>query len=438
MSRRLEAFALLVASQLTVGVVRAQEPSWSERLAGAVRSLETRLEDGSAGLPKWLDRFRLSGNTDLAFLRGERHSPAPDGRFKVENARVFLDSGIGEGLHLGELQLAGEMSLYVEWDAVREHAFGNRVGSLYLRLDSLFGLDRLNLKVGRVLVPFGEEYVRLSEQRPENPLISFSAAAPYGWDRGALVFGTDARTRLHYVAGVMVGDGDWRVGFHRETQANGKLAWEPTAWSYVSVSGLHTGQLGARDRVGAATLELGETQIRSFGAESDVPNFEHGVRIHDDPEHRMTMNAGEADVIFAASDWGRLWFNYGRVAIRSHGSSRYDRDLNYGTAEGILGLGRFFHALDKVYLAGRYSVIGTFDADQGYLLDASTGGDALGFNTKRVSVFSVGVGYRLTRYLTLKSEYSWFDFALVRGVTPALRAEARGRSYFGFGATIGF
>ena len=65
-------------------------------------------------------------------------------------------------------------------------------------------------------------------------------------------------------------------------------------------------------------------------------------------------------------------------------------------------------------------------------------GADLGFNTKSVTIVSVGLGLRLGRHVTLKTEYSWYQFALVRGVPPAIRGAANDRDYVGVGASFGF
>src|SRR5206468_7045487 len=101
------------------------------------------------------------------------------------------------------------------------------------------------------------------------------------------------------------------------------------------------------------TLEFGG-EIAPVGEEADVPTFQHGVPVPEDPSGRITLTAGEADAVLTAGDWGRLWLACGRVAITSGASSRYDRDLSYGVAEGIFGLGRLSRRLDRLYLAARY------------------------------------------------------------------------------------
>ena len=442
MRRLLDASAaLLAALLLPLAVAGAEEPYWRQQvidLAARVRALEAGFEDGSGGVPRWLTRFHLAGNATFAYRQGDRHSPAPSGDLTADDTRLFLDTDLVSDLRLGERPLLGDASFYVEWQAVAEQAVENRVGSLYLRLDGVFGVDALNAKIGRVLLPYGEEYVRFAEQRAANPLLGFSAAAPYGRDQGLLFFGGTPGRSLQYVAGVLSGDTGFAVDLAHQAELAAKLIWEPTGWAHLSLSGLGTGPLGSRREPGAATLELGETHVTPFGSGTDVPSFRNGAPVADDPAGKLSMNAGEADMILNASDWGRLWLAGGRVAIRSGGASTYDRDLTYGTAEGILGLGAFSHALERLYVAARYSAIGTFDRNEGYLLDAGNGGDELGFNTRRVTVASLGAGIRVTSFLTLKSEYSWYDFVLVRGVTPDVRAEAGGRNFFGVGVTVAF
>src|SRR5581483_9388990 len=277
MSRAVETSAVVAALLVLTTAARADDggwPSFAQTLGTQLRALEARFDEGAGGLPPWLGRFRISGNGDFAYLNGDRHSPAPGGRFLVDNSRLFLDSELVDGLRLREWPLASDASFFVEWDAARDGEVLNTVGSFYLRLDHVLGLDPLNVKIGRVLIPFGEEYPRFSEQRPENPLISFSAAAPYGWDNGILFFGSSPWRSLQYVAGVMVGDTGFHVNTSRETQLDAKLAWQPVGWAHLSVSGLWTGKLGTHDEGGEAALEFGEREIGPLGSETDVTRFE--------------------------------------------------------------------------------------------------------------------------------------------------------------------
>jgi hypothetical protein len=205
------------------------------------------------------------------------------------------------------------------------------------------------------------------------------------------------------------------------------------------VSGLHTGELGDGDDPAEAALKFSGTFLVPFGSDSDVPNFQNGRRVADDPDLKFdTINAGEVDLVLSNETWGRLWLGYGWLGIRSAGNSIYDRDLQYGVAEGVLELGAFARMLEPLYLASRYSFMGTFDSDEGYRLGAMDDGDDLGFNTENLSIVSLGLGLRLGRSIVLKSEYAWYDFDLVRGANAELRRQARNRDFFGIDLSYRF
>ncbi len=385
----------------------------------------------------WLDRFRLSGNADLVYWNGEHRSFADSGQFSVENARMFLDVDIAQDLRVRDHVVADAASFYIEWDMFRWGEFKNKIGSLYGRFDGLFGLAPLNLKFGQMPIVFGEEYVRFSEGRPDNPLITFSAANPYNWDQGAMLFGANQRRSLEYVIQVMNGEAGEPI--NGDVQVSGKLTARPRPWAQVSLSGLHTGELGDGENPAKAALKFSGTFIVPFGSGTSVPNFQNGRAIPDDPDLKLdTMNAAEVDVVLSNGTWGRLWLGYGWLGIRSAGSSTYDRNLQYGVAEGVLELGALARMLDPLYLASRYSFMGTFDSDEGYRLGAMDDGDDLGFNTENLSIVSLGLGLRLGQSIVLKSEYAWYDFDLVRGTSAELRRQARDRDFFGIDLSYRF
>lgn len=367
----------------------------------------------SWSLPEWLKRIHLAGNADVSYLSGEENSPAAEGRFAVDNARFFLDVDLGE-----------KWSLYFEWDLVREAESKNQAGSLYLRLDEIFGGKALNLKVGRFPIPFGEEYPRFHEERPANPLISYSVGAPYNWDEGIEVFGGIGR--LKYNLAVQDGDDELNENFDSQPQIALKLGWRAADWAYLSFSAVDSGP------VGKAALEWGGTHPRPFGSGSDVPNYQRGVPVGDDPGNAVSFTAAEGDLVLEPGRAGRFWLSYGVIDIASSGSSAFDRQLAYYVAEARVDLGPTY------YLAARYSAIGTGDADEGYLLEAMNGGDDLGYNSESVSTLSVGGGARLGSRVVLKAEYSFYRFDLVRGVSADLAAAAKDRDYFSIGLSARF
>jgi hypothetical protein len=293
------------------------------------------------------------------------------------------------------------------------------------------------MKFGRMEIPFGEEYRRFHQQRTDNPLLSYSAPALWGWDEGIEFFGATPSQKVEWILAVT--DGDWDIAnTMHDVALTGKLTVHPAPWALVSVSGHRSGTIGTPDNSAWSALYISGWWASPFGLDSEEPNYQDGRPVPDDPDMALDLNVGELDVILTSGRWGRLWFAGGMMGIRSHGDPRYDRDLAYGIAEGILRLGPLSPWLERFYLAARYSTLGTFDDEEGYLIQGMNEGYELGYNVDRVGITSVGLGMHLNQYITLKSEYSWYDFDVVEGVPGSLRSLGQAQNYFGIGATVGF
>jgi hypothetical protein len=395
--------------------------------------------DREATLEDAFTRVHLMGNADVEFLYGARHSSASGARFLIDNARLYLDIDLGRDLAWGGQSLARDVSFYVEWDIARESQLENTIGSLYLRLDALGGLDWLNVKFGRFLIPFGEEYLRESEARPENPLLSFSVAAPYGWSEGILLFGSIVRDRLDYFLALTSASEGLNSGSGGQIQVDGKLDVHPAAGLVLSLSGLWIGRLGSLSAPARTDVEWSGANLASFGWGSPVASFQDGAPIAADPDPRLGGTlAGEADVVWRDKGLGRLWLGGGGLRIRSADAAAYDRTLAYWVAEVVLEGEALSASLEPCYFSVRYSAIGTWNPNRGYLLGVLNAGAVLGYNSKSVSTVSAGLGVHLSPRLVAKIEYSWVQADLVRGVPASLSALAAGRSYGGIGLSVGF
>jgi hypothetical protein len=128
--------------------------------------------------------------------------------------------------------------------------------------------------------------------------------------------------------------------------------------------------------------------------------------------------------------WGRLWLGGGGVAIDSEDSRAYDRDLRYWIAELVLEGAPIARALQPFYLALRANGLGTYDRNEGYLLDFRTE-NSIGYNARSLEAYSFGAGWRLSDAITLRAEYTRADWDVVRGVTPEIRAAADQTDFFG-------
>lgn len=88
-----------------------------------------------------------------------------------------------------ETGLAGDISFLFDWSIVRfSKQDEDEVAQAYVRLEELGSIEWLNAKVGRFLIPFGEEYLWFGEGIYDNPLANYSVASPYGWDEGVVLF----------------------------------------------------------------------------------------------------------------------------------------------------------------------------------------------------------------------------------------------------------
>jgi hypothetical protein len=137
--------------------------------------------------------------------------------------------------------------------------------------------------------------------------------------------------------------------------------------------------------------------------------------------HDTWLAAG--DVILDFRDKLRLWFAYGFHEIDSDGGSFYDRELQYWIAELILRGAWVSETLRPYYLGLRANGLGTYDRDEGYVLDRRLRG-SVGYNAESLTAYSAVLGWDVTRQVRLRLEYTYVDLELVRGVSPAIADEA--------------
>ncbi|MBK7974606.1 MAG: hypothetical protein IPK07_15440 [Deltaproteobacteria bacterium] len=383
-------------------------------------------------------RVRLGGNADVGLLYGEEYSRAPDGRFVIDNARLFVDADL---VTRDDLPLEGwldDVSFFLEWDLYRHTAFMNEIQSLYVRFDHLFAWEPLNLKVGRMEIPFGYEYTRWSEDRPSNPLPGFSAAQPYGWDEGLEVFGSAWDGLVSYQLALL--DGDQQVGVNSQSTPSlaGKLTVSPAPWAHLSASGYTSGKLGQLDHPVWSALIIASAPFPPLSTNPYNPEYPGQSRPEDDPARLDGVGAWEVDVVLERAGVGTAWLGYGQVRADGSGEPITGRTLRYGVGEGTLELGSLAAALDRLYLAARISFIRPFDDRAGYLLNVDDDGFELGFDTELVTITELGLGLRITRHLTLKGSYSMYDFGVVDGADAETRHDATSRDYGWLVLSAGF
>jgi hypothetical protein len=327
-------------------------------------------------------------------------------------------------VELGDHVLARDIGFTFEWDLVRLGEVENDLGELFVELQGLGDSDWANVQVGRFQIPVGEAYLRYSKGYADKPFVSNAVGGPWFWDEGIKLYGSDFDNRFGYVASVS--DGDTRFGEDTtgDKQVSLKLFARPLPWLQVSLSGLRGGSTGNSSRAASGALWLGEMWARAFGSGSDVANFIDGAIEADGPNQIRDSYFGGLDVILEDRDWGRLWLAYGGYHIDSRGEGFYDRTLHYWIAELILEGRALAEVLDPLYAGLRAAGLGTYDRDRGYLLDFRYA-DTLGYNMRSIDAYSAVLGWRITRWLRLKGEYTYQDIDLVRGVPDSVRRDAR-------------
>lgn len=392
--------------------------------------------DLGAPLAEWTRRIRLSGSANAGYYRGSDESPFEDTSFQVWDARLFLDADLGRDVRLGEARVARNLGFSFEWNAVRLGEVQGTddptlIGETYVEFQGLGGSSWASAQVGRFQIPVGENYLRFSKGYRNNPFITNTVGGPWWWDEGIRVYGSDAEGRFGYVASISDGDTSIEDDSSRELQFTGKLWTEPWPWLRASVSALRSGQTGSTNDMGSGALWLGETWATPVGALAfRVPTWQDGRTVPDAPNGIDSTTLLAGDLTFASERFGRLWLAFGHYAIDAEGSGRYDRDLLYWIAEWMLEGRSVAPELTPFYLALRANGLGTYDDEEGYLLDVRDM-HRLGYNAKLLEAYSLAVGWRLTQWATLRVEYSHRRYELVDGASGALGNDAGDQNEFG-------
>jgi len=320
-------------------------------------------------------KVNLSGEGGVAFFDTGEEGFAPQSEFRVDEARLFVEAPIWN-----------EVYFYGEADgATRENDNLNfELGELYLDFQDasqLWGKDnQLNIRAGRMFIPFGEEY--LTRFAIDNPLISHSVSDIWGMDPGIEFYGTLGK--FCYVVAVQNGSGANGVqDFDGDKSVAGRIGYDPVPWLHFSVSGMRTGDLNVQnDKMSA--LWFGGGLFRSLG--SPATTTFHANLVEGDVTARWS--SGHAGAFGGYARYG----DNDPAADNARGAYYY-------SVEGVQQLPH------KFYAAARFSGI---LADQGFPLVGNGDFDDYFFDELSTELWrlSLGVGYRFSDRLIVKAEYS--------------------------------
>jgi hypothetical protein len=230
-------------------------------------------------------------------------------------------------------------------------------------------------------IPFGEEY--LTRYAINNPLISHSLSDLWGIDSGLEVYGELGK--FSYVVAVQNGSGANGIQeFSDDKSVAGRVSYDPYRWLHLSLSGMRTGDLNAQqDKISA--IWFGNGFFRSLGSAATT-----------------SFNASLAE---------------GDVSVRWHSGrlSAFGGYARYGDNDPMTDNSRnvFYYSLEgvqelpsKFYLAARFSDI---LAARGFPIVGNGDFGDYFFNELSVRLWrlSLGLGYRFSDHLVIKTEYTF-------------------------------
>ena len=347
-----------------------------QQLRGALREeggdlVQEREKDGGFSFGK----VHISGEGGVGFFHTGQQGDYADNPFRVDEAKLFVEAPVWDNTWV-----------FAELDLVTREANDEffHLGELYLDVENIlrWWTDKsyLSLRVGRIDIPFGEEY--LVRDVIDNPLISHSLGDLWGIDEGIELYGSAAG--FDYVVAVQNGGHPTLEDGHSDKSVAGRIGYNFKNGTRLSFSGMRTGKLSpTEDRM--SEMWFGNGFFRSIGSEATTTTYE--------------ANLFELD---AQKLWrtGHLKLAGGYVDYGDNDSSaNNEREAFYYYTEGLKRFGKF-------YGASRFSHI---IADEGLPL-VGHGRFGRNFFTGPLTTdfwrWSFGVGYRWSDHFITKLEYA--------------------------------
>jgi hypothetical protein len=330
--------------------------------------------------------LKLSGFTNAGYVKTGQDGAEPDGHFyageRLFGAGIFLNAQVDKSI-----SVYNELFLYNQAVTLKE---------LYVQFkDPLQTGNLLNFRLGRIDLPYGDEY--LWQYPIDNPMILRTAEWVWGFSQGVLVFGHSGA--LGWQASITDGLAAPALDHDDSTDKslNAKLTFNPDSGIHFALSGMDGGDHAA------SNLNFDSVNITPVGS---LPGFSVlGVS----PSSMVDFKAWQGD---ARLKFGplRLMGDYGMVYIDD--VYPFSRTLSYYFGEAKFDLTR------ELYVCGRYSAIGTFNGNEGYMF----GGDYdnatdFGYDVESFSRVGGAIGYRLSKNTVWKAEV---DNDTITLINPAI------------------
>ncbi len=326
-------------------------------------------------LDDWIDRFDLSGFVALRAFDTEARGAAPDGAIGIQAASLFVAADVKD---------LGSAFLELRLDYFQEAGQNNSgLGEAYFTIDDLFGLgaeDRVQLRLGRFDLPFGEYY--LNEDPDQNRLIGFPAVIPYRWDEGVMAFAD--RGSWGFAAAVTDGTYSRNSQSGIAPAATVRLHARPTDSLYLSASGHY--------------VHAASASALCFGGSVITPVT--GSATGSSPSTEVRSLLGSIDLSWQLATALHLQASFGGGRI-DDAVNTFDRTILWWMFEPTVQLAA---NLDATL---RWSGGGTFDGSKGFQLEArpyGNGAASYGFDLSSLQRAALGLRQHLHQNLTAKVE----------------------------------
>lgn len=379
-NRRLQ--AQLQAQQATIEALNAKFAALQEASERHERELrELQEQESAAALPPAARHrggdVRVGAEAGLAFFHTGREGQFPKGEFRADDPVITLEAPVRRDVYLfAELKLLPRETNEEDFE----------LGEIYVDFEDVSDAwgqpGLLNVRVGRLNIPFGEEY---QHRGPiANPLISHSLSDIWGVDEGIGAYGRVGPAR--YVVAVQNGGVSRLRDYHADKSVAGRVGWDPAAWLSVSASAMTTGRLAAEDDQ-LSELWFGNGFFRAIGPLERTSTFSARLFEFDAiarwEEGHVSVALGRAD--YADSD---------PLVDQS-------RRIRYGMVELVQNLaGRLYGAarISAIRAPGGYPLAGWGSLGRFFFRP--------GVLTEELQRLSLGLGYQFGPPLVLKVEYS--------------------------------
>ncbi|MEI8290777.1 MAG: hypothetical protein WCH99_15020 [Verrucomicrobiota bacterium] len=345
-------------------------------LAQKVHDLESSREDTPPTKPESRKGFNLgkvnvSAEGGVGYAATGKDGSAPNGKFRVDEARVFMEAPLWEDIYFnGEVVLSTADAAYNDV----------KPGELYVEFENISKWwrqeNQLNARLGQMYIPFGEEYI--SRNAIDNPLITHSLVDFWGVAPGVELYGNLGK--FSYAAAAQNGADDAN-GAGGDKSAAGRISYDPNEHWHFSVSGMRTGDLKA-DQFSA--MWFGNGFFHSIGTPSTT---------------RFHAEAAEADI---TARW-----KSGHVGVFGGWAQYHDNDPSGSNARNI-----YYYSAEivqnlphKFFAATRWSQ--AFCQNGIPIAGFGEASDYSASLTTQLWRLSLGLGYRFSDRLVLKAEYAF-------------------------------